>query len=498
VAATTIWLRSPRFDGWMQAGALACIAPALAIHAAVDPARAASWLPLASLIAIPFLHVFGSFFFAFSPERNQSPSPPFLLAVQWALWVAAAAALSITAPRALATFALLYGGWHILRQNFGFLREVAHRAGRAHDRTLRGLDLAACLAPAVALWLFVAARGPWRFVAADVYHPPVPRLLLVLAFIAVPLTVALRQRHLGLRSPTLRADLLLLAGNCAALLGPALLLSDLTFIYTLSASYHGFQYLAYLVERERERHPEQHANGVLLPLASAITLSMAALFGALTLVAWLFSPEWANQLLLVLWYAIVPFHYFVDGRIWRRRLPQKAPRVSKLLMARTLTVLIGSLLVAGAAHATEPLGFPTPAGWTDDAAEAKSRQVDAYAADLRTQPAAEMVAVHLSRPVPYDEPFARGFVKGLKRTQPTATEVRHEFVQIAGLRGLRFIVDITQDGEMFRQAYYVLPAGPVTAVLTFTVQRDGFAARLPQFDTIAKSTRGLEPSKPVP
>jgi hypothetical protein len=479
----------------MQAGALACIAPALAIHAAVDPTRAASWLPLASLIAIPFLHVFGSFFFAFSPERNTSASPPRLLAAQWALWGAAAAALSIAAPRALATFALIYGGWHILRQNFGFLREVAHRAGRAHDRSLRRLDLAACLAPAVALWSLVAARGPWNFVAADVYHPAIPRFVVVLAFVAVPVTVVVRQRHLGWRSPTLRADLLLLAGNCAALLGPALLLSDLTFIYTLSASYHGFQYLAYLVERERERHPEQHANGVLVPLASAITLSMLGLFGALTLVAWLFSPAWANQLLLVLWYAIVPFHYFVDGRIWRRRVPQTAPRVSKLQMARILTVL---LLIAGTAHATEPLGFPTPAGWTADAAEAKSRQVDAYAIDRRTQPAAEMTAVHLSRPVPYDEPFARGFVKGLTRTAPTATEVRHEFISIGGLRGLRFIVDITEDGDVYRQAYYVLPAGPVTAILTFTVWRDGFAARLPQFDAIAKTTRGLEPSKPVP
>lgn len=315
-------MRSPRFDCWMQAGALACIAPALAIHSVVDPTRAASWVPLASLIAIPFLHVFGSFFFAFSSERNQSPSSPRLLAVQWALWGAAAVALSIGAPRALATFALLYGGWHILRQNFGFLREVAHRAGRAHDRTLRRLDLAACLAPAVALWLFVAARGPWRFIAADIYHPAIPRFVLVLAFLAIPITMALRQWHLGLRSPSLRADLLLLAGNCAALLGPALLLSDLVFIYTLSASYHGFQYLAYLVERERERQPGQNGNGALLPLASAITLSMLAWFAALSLVAWLLSPERTNQLLLVVWYAIVPFHYFVDGRIWRRRSPQ--------------------------------------------------------------------------------------------------------------------------------------------------------------------------------
>jgi hypothetical protein len=312
-----IWLRSARFDGWLQAGALACIAPAVAIHAAVDPTRAAAWMPLASLIAIPFLHVFGSFFFAFSTVRNRSESPPRRLAIQWSLWIVSAVALSLAAPRALATFALLYGGWHILRQNFGFLRELAHRAGRTHDRVLRRLDHAACLAPAVALWLLLAARGPWRFIAADVYHPAVPSFVVGLAFLAVPGVVALREWHLGRRSPSRRAGLMLLAGNAVALLGPALVLSDLTFIYTLSASYHGFQYLAYLAERERERDPESHPNGALVPLTSAITLSMLAWFVALSILGWLFSPERAMQLLLIAWYAIVPFHYFVDGRIWR-------------------------------------------------------------------------------------------------------------------------------------------------------------------------------------
>jgi hypothetical protein len=319
VPPSRVWLRSPRFDGWLQAGALACIAPALVIHATVAPTQAERYVPLASVIAIPFLHVFGSFFFAFSKERNTSASPPRRLAINWAVWGTATIGLSLAAPRAHATFALVYGGWHILRQNFGFLRELAYRAGRTEDRALRRLDLAACLAPAVALWLCVAARGPWRFIAADVYHPAFPRFTLVLAFVAVPITVAVRQWHLGPRSPSARAGLLLLAGNGAALLGPALLLSDLTFIYTLSASYHGFQYLAYLVEREREQHPEHAPNAVLVPLASAITLSMFAWFGALTVVAWLFSPARTTQLLLIAWYAIVPFHYFVDGRIWRRR-----------------------------------------------------------------------------------------------------------------------------------------------------------------------------------
>ncbi len=319
-----IWLRSRRFDWSLQIGALAGIAPPLVLYASFGTARASSCLPLASLVAIPFLHVFGSFFYAFSPERNRSASSPRRLGAQWVLWAAAALGLSLALPRALATFALLYGGWHILRQNFGFLRELAHRSGLAQDPALRRLDLAACMAPAIALWLFVASRGPWRFIAADVYHAPVPSWLLGLAFAAIPATMLLRERALAGRRASSRAGLLLLTGNCAALVGPTLLLSDLTLIYTLSASFHGVQYLAYLAEREREARPDLHPTGVLVPLASAIVLSMLA--GSLTVaaVAWLFSPARAQEAVLIGWYVIVPFHYFVDGRIWRRLPHQRA------------------------------------------------------------------------------------------------------------------------------------------------------------------------------
>ena len=153
---------------------------------------------------------------------------------------------------------------------------------------------------------------------ADVYHLAVPSWLLALAFAAVPATVILRERRLAGRSASSGAALLLLAGNSVALLVPALFVHDLLLIYTLSATYHGFQYLGYLVTRERERSGGQLATAVLLPLGTALLFSMFALFVALGLVGWLFSPAAAEQTLLVAWYAIVPFHYFVDGRIWRR------------------------------------------------------------------------------------------------------------------------------------------------------------------------------------
>ncbi len=319
VSAQRVWLRSRSFDVGLQLGALAGIAPALLVHAALDRSSAASLLPLGTLVAIPFLHVFGSFFFAFSSRRNTSASPPRQLGALWVGWLALSAALQLVAPRGLATFALLYGGWHILRQNFGFLRELAGRAGLGKDLALRRLDHAACLAPAVALWLVVSARGPWHFLGVEIHHVAVPLPLLILALAAVPATIFLRERRVGRSSS---AGLLLLAGNAAALLAPALLLDDLTLIYTLSASFHGIQYLAYLAERERERDVEAHPEHVLLPLASAILLATVVWFGALAVLQLILPVASAGQVILVAWYAIVPFHYFVDGRIWRRRGPR--------------------------------------------------------------------------------------------------------------------------------------------------------------------------------
>lgn len=316
MSSPTVWLRSPRFDAWLQAGALIVIAPALVLYAALGAARASALLPLASLMALPFLHVFGSFFFAFSVERNRSAWSPRTLAAQWAIWATLALALHARAPRALASFALVYGGWHIFRQNFGFLRELAQRDGHAADRTLRRLDLAVCAAPAIALWLWISARGPWQFLGADVYHAAPPRLLLALAFAAVPSTIGLRQLRIGGASS--KAGLLLCAGNVVALLAPALLVDDLLLVYTLSATYHGFQYLAYLAVRERERSPEQPPTAVLAPLCGAILSSMIVLLAGITAVGWA-APGRATEALTAVWYAIVPFHYFVDGRIWRRR-----------------------------------------------------------------------------------------------------------------------------------------------------------------------------------
>jgi len=58
---------------------------------------------------------------------------------------------------------------------------------------------------------------------------------------------------------------------------------------------------------------------VLLPLASAILFAMLAWSGAVMAIGALASTGIADRALVSAWYAIVPFHYFVDSRIWRRR-----------------------------------------------------------------------------------------------------------------------------------------------------------------------------------
>ncbi len=328
MSASRTWLRSARFDVGLQLGALCGIAPAVVVHAAFPSTVASTLMPAAALIAIPFLHVFGSFFFAFS-ERNQSASPPRRLAVEWAIWTGLSIAIGLVAPRGLATFALLYGAWHILRQNFGFLRELAQRDGLAGDRALRRYDLAACLSPAIALWLYIAARGPWSFLGADIFHVAVPTWLCALAFAGVPATWLLRERALAGRGRSSRAAALLLGGNALALLGPALVLDDLLLIYALSASYHGLQYLAYLAAREREARPADHPEHVLLPLVSMVVVSMIGWFAAIAFFGLILPRAGAERALIVAWYAIVPFHYFVDGKIWRRPRRPAARRAAQ-------------------------------------------------------------------------------------------------------------------------------------------------------------------------
>jgi hypothetical protein len=254
VTGTSVWLRTPRFDLGLQLVAFGGVAPVVLLYALAARGQAAALVPLAAIIAVPFIHVFGSFFLAFSTERPRSGPPPARIATLWVAWTLVALALMRVSPRGLATLALIYGGWHILRQNFGFLRELAARGGAGRDPVLRRLDLAACAAPAVALWILVASRGPWSFIGVEVFHTSLPGWLSSLALIAVAGTALLRELRVRGTRLSSAAGALVLGGNAAALLVPALLLDDLTLIYTVSASYHGLQYLVYVAERERVPH----------------------------------------------------------------------------------------------------------------------------------------------------------------------------------------------------------------------------------------------------
>jgi hypothetical protein len=139
--------------------------------------------------------------------------------------------------------------------------------------------------------------------------------------------------------------------------------------------------------------------------------------------------------------------------------------------------------------------FQVPAGWTVDAREAKERQAEFYAADTRTQPPAEVSGLRLPMALPLDEPGVRGFITGLKRTVPGFREVKHEIINLDGVRAARVIAEVTAEGVVFRQAYYAIPDGGQTMCLIFLVPREGFAKRLASFDAIARSTRGLPAAK---
>ena len=148
-------------------------------------------------------------------------------------------------------------------------------------------------------------------------------------------------------------------------------------------------------------------------------------------------------------------------------------------------------LHVAAAAAAEPLQFPLPAGWVADAAEAKSRDAAIYATDTRTQPAADMTGMRMPVPVFADDGFVRGFVNGIKKSIPSFVEVKHDFIDVGGLRAVRIIADVASDGEQYRQVYYAMPLGHDAACLVFTIARSGFDARLASFDAIARTTKGL-------
>jgi hypothetical protein len=160
-----------------------------------------------------------------------------------------------------------------------------------------------------------------------------------------------------------------------------------------------------------------------------------------------------------------------------------------------IAIAVVVVAVAVNALANERLQFQVPADWTSDAAQAQARKVEVYAVDTRSQPPAEMIGARFAAAMTADDAFVRGFLNGARNTVPSLTEVKHEFIDIAGLPSVRVIADIVVEGVQQRQAYYLMPADVETACLIFTTARDGFEGRLGSFDAIARATHGLAPSK---
>jgi hypothetical protein len=157
--------------------------------------------------------------------------------------------------------------------------------------------------------------------------------------------------------------------------------------------------------------------------------------------------------------------------------------------------LAGVLFLTGIAYADPgAIRFEVPAGWSNaDDSEREQR----HAVVLAYDPAryAEMSAKILDEPSAVNEELAASVLRGAKKGSPSATEVRHDFMDVAGRRSLRFIIDVTIRQNPYRKAFYYLPAGPKTAFIGMTAPRDEFDARLAEFDAIVRATK-LPPPPP--
>jgi hypothetical protein len=157
--------------------------------------------------------------------------------------------------------------------------------------------------------------------------------------------------------------------------------------------------------------------------------------------------------------------------------------------------LAGVLFLTGLAYADEgAIRFQVPAGWTEaDAADRDARHSDVLAHDPIHY--AEMSAKILDRTGPVSEALAAAIVRGAKKGNALATEVRHDFIDVGGRRSLRTILDFPIGERPYRKASYYVPAGRQTVYVGMAAPRGEFDARLAEFDAIVRATK-LPPPPP--
>ena len=62
-----------------------------------------------------------------------------------------------------------------------------------------------------------------------------------------------------------------------------------------------------------------------------------------------------------------------------------------------------------------------------------------------------MTGMRVPVPMFADDATVRGFVKGLKKRMPGLVEIKHDFLDIAGMRAARVFIDVESEGEKYRQ-----------------------------------------------
>jgi hypothetical protein len=86
-----------------------------------------------------------------------------------------------------------------------------------------------------------------------------------------------------------------------------------------------------------------------------------------------------------------------------------------------------------------------------------------------------------------DDQTATDRFSALEDVKPQLVEVRRELIDIGGTRALRRITDLPEGDHVVRGASYLISAGAETASVAFLGRREGFDARLPELDAIART-----------
>lgn len=205
-------------------------------------------------------------------------------------------------------FLNLYGIWHILRQNSGFLKLYKRKAGEdsLYDKLLDFGMLYGSLGIFLFYRLVDTSRKPLEWIPNwGLSFPYFDQI-----FGSMMILYGLRQLYLFQQGKVHLPKLLFLS----AIIGTSYfvyVLSDppLGILVALETIYHDIQYQGWIIHFQKRRF----AKGIWKKWLRN-SLLYGVIFGTLTIsVMWTSLSQWMLTPFLML----VAFHYFIDGKIWR-------------------------------------------------------------------------------------------------------------------------------------------------------------------------------------